>query len=138
MDRVVRIRSFAIAAAVGLCALARAGDDSASPGLSAAEEAAHGLLGSVCSEFECHYSGVVVSDASWQDEINYVVKFSCEGSRCGEALRALVDEGAEKHLSFSQRSPPAREKSGPLEPGEPATFDLIYEIDPGSGQPQRD
>lgn len=117
-----------------LYTLARAADSASPPDLSAAEEAANELLETVCSELECDYSGVVVSDATWKDEINYVVKFSCEGKRCDEALRSLVERGVERQLSFSQRPPPAEEKFDPLEPAEPATYDLIHEIDPGTGQ----
>jgi hypothetical protein len=126
--------ALAIVATCWCFAPAWAGDDSPSAELSAAGQTAHALLESVCDEFECSYSGVVVSDASWGNQVNFIVRFSCEGKRCEEALLALVARGAEEQLSFSRRPPPAREASDPMEPGEPGIYDLIHEIDPDTGE----
>lgn len=113
--------------------------------LDEARSTAFDLLARVCEAFECAYSDVVVADASFADDVNYIVRFTCEGSRCPEALSRLVERSAGTDLSFSLRPPPVDVESDsfdPLDtldpplypPMDPGSRDLIHEIDPDPGQ----
>lgn len=92
------------------------------------------LLASACGEFDCTCVDVVVADASFGRDTNYIVRFSCEGKRCDDALQQLVARSADTDLSFSLRPPPLELEDDPFDAGEPGTFDLIHEIDPDPGQ----